>query len=121
MDQINVIPFIDIMLVLLAIVLMTATFISEGRLKISLPEATSEADSGAVASVEIAIDAAGGLFFNAAPVSLHALGARLDGLDKTTSLLLRIDAASSFQHFVAVVDQLKARQLERLTILTERR
>lgn len=27
-DQINVIPFIDIMLVLLAIVLMTATFIS---------------------------------------------------------------------------------------------
>ena len=37
-DGINVIPFIDIMLVLLAIVLTTATFIVEGRLEIRLPE-----------------------------------------------------------------------------------
>ncbi len=39
-DQINVIPFIDIMLVLLAIVLTTATFISQGRLDINVPTAT---------------------------------------------------------------------------------
>jgi biopolymer transport protein ExbD len=38
-DQINVIPFIDIMLVSLAIVLMTATFISQGVVKINPPSA----------------------------------------------------------------------------------
>ena len=47
MDQINVIPFIDIMLVLLAIVLTTATFIVEGRLEIRLPEAASQDEAGA--------------------------------------------------------------------------
>ena len=36
-DQINVIPFIDIMLVLLAIILMTATFIAQGKIDVNLP------------------------------------------------------------------------------------
>jgi hypothetical protein len=42
MDQINVIPFIDVMLVLLAIVLTTATFLIEGRLPIRLPAAETQ-------------------------------------------------------------------------------
>ena len=39
MAQINVIPFIDIMLVLLAVVLTTATFVAQGRIPVALPEA----------------------------------------------------------------------------------
>ena len=34
-DEINIIPFIDIMLVLLAIVLVTASFISQGKIKVN--------------------------------------------------------------------------------------
>ena len=68
MDQINVIPFIDIMLVLLAIVLTTATFIVEGRLQIRLPAATSQTPPPAVERVEIAVDAAGGLFLGGEPL-----------------------------------------------------
>ena len=37
-DSINVVPFIDIMLVLLTIVLATATFIQTGAIPVSLPE-----------------------------------------------------------------------------------
>lgn len=40
-DQINVIPFIDIMLVLLVMVLTTATFIKQGVIPVDLPEASS--------------------------------------------------------------------------------
>lgn len=40
-DDINIIPFIDIMLVLLAIVLITASFISQGKIKVNLPQAKS--------------------------------------------------------------------------------
>ena len=120
MDQINVIPFIDIMLVLLAIVLTTATFISEGRLEIRLPEATSDAHPEAERQIEIAIKADGGLFFEAAPLAPEELGARLDPLGAETPIVLRVDAAARFDRFVAVVDQLKARRLERLTILTRR-
>jgi len=42
-DQINVIPFIDIMLVLLAIVLMTATFIAQGKIDVNLPTSKAPA------------------------------------------------------------------------------
>lgn len=120
MDQINVIPFIDIMLVLLAIVLTTATFIGEGRLEIRLPESANQTGSESPAAVEIAIDAEGGLFLNTEPVPIEALGVRLAALDRATPIVLRVDAATRFDRFVAVVDQLKARQLDRLTILTRK-
>lgn len=38
-DSINVIPFIDIMLVLLVMVLTTATFIKQGIIPVDLPQA----------------------------------------------------------------------------------
>ena len=120
MDQINVIPFIDIMLVLLAIVLTTATFISEGRLEIRLPEATNETRAETGEGIEIAIEADGGIFFETEPLPLAALGPRLDPLTAATPIVLRVDAAVRFEQFVAVVDQLQARRLERLTILTRR-
>ncbi len=120
MDQINVIPFIDIMLVLLAIVLTTATFISEGRLEIRLPVSANQLRADASNSVEIAIDAEGGLFIDSVPLPMETLGARLDVLDRATPIILRVDAAARFARFVAVIDQLKARQLDRLTILTRK-
>jgi len=42
-DSINVIPFIDIMLVLLVMVLTTATFIKQGVIPVALPEAKATA------------------------------------------------------------------------------
>ncbi|HRN00354.1 MAG TPA: biopolymer transporter ExbD, partial [Aliarcobacter cryaerophilus] len=37
-DSINVIPFIDVLLVLLAIVLLTSTFITKGIIPVNLPD-----------------------------------------------------------------------------------
>lgn len=39
MDTINIVPFIDIMLVLLVIVLTSATFIAQGKIPIAIPQA----------------------------------------------------------------------------------
>ena len=39
MDSINIVPFIDIMLVLLVIVLTSATFIAQGKIPIAIPKA----------------------------------------------------------------------------------
>ncbi|MEE9104639.1 biopolymer transporter ExbD, partial [Helicobacter pylori] len=38
-DGLNIVPFIDIMLVLLAIVLSVSTFIAQGKIKVNLPNA----------------------------------------------------------------------------------
>ena len=64
-DQINVIPFIDIMLVLLAIVLTTATFISQGLIEVNLPAADNAvAMKEQHKSLEISIDAGNRMYLD---------------------------------------------------------
>jgi biopolymer transport protein ExbD len=118
MDTINVIPFIDIMLVLLAIVLTTATFLVEGRLDIRLPKAAVEPRPEVMERVEIAIGREGEYYLDAAPVELGPLALQLSALDPQTTIVLRVDAHAQFERFVTVVDLLKARGLERVSILT---
>jgi len=118
MDAINVIPFIDIMLVLLAIVLATATFIAEGRLDIEVPEAASADDARAASALEIAIDSDGNLFVDGSALAVDGLAARLDRIPAQTPIQLRVDEAARFGTFVAVIDLLRARDLERLSITT---
>ncbi len=119
-DQINVIPFIDIMLVLLAIVLTTATFISQGSIEVDLPQAESaealpQTDDK---TVEIAIDTEKRLFFEGDAITQLELAVKLEGLAKETPVILRVDKLVAFQNFVSVVDLLKKNKLEKLSILT---
>lgn len=117
-DQINVIPFIDIMLVLLAIVLTTASFIAQGKIPLDLPIADSAAPLASSATIEIAIDRAGSIFIDGESVHREALDRHLAELPHDARILLRVDAAVEFSAFVVVVDRLKARDLNRVTIVT---
>ena len=117
-DQINVIPFIDIMLVLLAIVLTTATFIAQGIIKVDLPDASSSDSLPQESQREITIDAQHAFFYDGDAVSLALLGERLQALPPETHILLRVDQAVPFEYFVDVIDLLKTNRLERLSIVT---
>lgn len=120
-DQINVIPFIDIMLVLLAIVLTTATFISQGRLDITVPSASKSLPAPDTETpVAIAIDAGHQLYIDETPISLDSLQTRIASLASETPVTLRVDQAVPFQHFVEVIDLLKQHQLNRLSIITRK-
>ena len=117
-DTINVIPFIDIMLVLLAIVLTTATFIAQGKLDIDLPEAQSQDAAADTPGVEIAIDAGAALFYNQEPVTLEQLRTQVAQLEPDTPVTFRVDRSVAFDRFVAVIDVLKTRNLQSLSIVT---
>jgi biopolymer transport protein ExbD len=119
-DSINVIPFIDIMLVLLAIVLTTATFIVEGRLEIRLPESQAQDTQSAVEPVELAIDREGRVFLGDELATLDRLGHHLAAISAETPIVLRVDQDARFAQFVTVVDLLKARGMDKLTILTRK-
>jgi biopolymer transport protein ExbD len=119
-DSINVIPFIDIMLVLLAIVLTTATFIVEGRLEIRLPESQAQDTQSAVEPVELAIDREGWVFLGDELATLDRLGHHLAAISAETPIVLRVDQDARFAQFVTVVDLLKARGMDKLTILTRK-
>ncbi len=121
-DQINVIPFIDIMLVLLAIVLTTATFISQGAIEINLPEAESAVSLPQPSNkkiIEITISAQSELFLDAKKINKQELAKKLQKTNTQTPVLLRVDKKVAFENFVGVIDVLKKYKLEKLTIVTK--
>lgn len=116
-DQINMIPFIDIMLVLLAIVLTTATFVSQGLIEVTLPSAQQVSEAPAAKEpLEIAINAQNELFFASEKLTHEELAQRLTSLSTDTLIVLRIDKAAVFEPFVQLIDLLKQHQFKNLSI-----
>ena len=118
-DEINVIPFIDIMLVLLVMVLTTATFIKQGVIPIELPEATSSEKEELKKEVNIYVNAKGEMFFDKEKVDKSTLEKKLSTVSKDQTVVLRSDKESRFQDFVTVMDLLKKLNHEQLYIVTK--
>lgn len=118
-DSINVIPFIDIMLVLLVMVLTTATFIKQGIIPVDLPTAQAKASEKKQDEVSILVDAKGEIYFQKEKVTLKKLEENLKEISKKSVVVLKSDKTSKFQDFVAVMDILKRLGHEQLYIVTQ--
>ncbi|NCO02227.1 MAG: TonB system transport protein ExbD [Epsilonproteobacteria bacterium] len=118
-DQINVIPFIDIMLVLLVMVLTTATFIKQGVIPVELPHAKGSQKEELKKEISVYVNAMGEMFFEKEKVDLATLEEKLAGLSKEQTVVLRSDKDSKFQDFVSVMDILKRLKHEQLYIVTK--
>ncbi|OIP58341.1 MAG: TonB system transport protein ExbD [Helicobacteraceae bacterium CG2_30_36_10] len=118
-DQINVIPFIDIMLVLLVMVLTTATFIKQGVIPVELPHAKASKKEDLKKEISVYVNAKGEMFFEKEKVDLKTLQEKLSQLSKEQIVVLRSDKESRFQDFVSVMDILKRLNHEQLYIVTK--
>lgn len=118
-DEINVIPFIDIMLVLLVMVLTTATFIKQGVIPVDLPNAKTTSKESLKNEVTVYVNDKGQMFFEKEEVSLLALEKKLSLISKEQTVILRSDKQSKFQDFVSVMDILKKLGHEQLYIVTK--
>ena len=105
-DQINVIPLVDVMLVLLVIVLTTATFITTGQVPVQLAKAKESEDRKDVPLV-ITLTAEGSLFMNDQPVPRDGLRIVLNPHPRESSVLVRADRVTVLDRFVAVVDEIR--------------
>ncbi len=119
-DEINVIPFIDIMLVLLVMVLTTATFIKQGVIPVNLPEAKATNKQDTKKEVTVYVNAKGEMFFEKKKVDLKTLEQKLSEISKKQTVVLRSDKESKFQDFVSVMDILKRLGHEQLYIVTKK-
>lgn len=119
-DSLNMVPFIDIMLVLLTIVLTTSTLIASGRIPVKLPEASAEpADQRQTTTIDI--DAAGVAHYLGEPLTTEALKTRLSALKRDSAVLLRADKAVALQRFIDVADALKQLGFSKVAVQTEAR
>jgi len=119
-DEINVIPFIDIMLVLLVMVLTTATFIKQGVIPVNLPEAKATDKKDTKKEITVYVNAKGEMFFEKEKVDLATLESKLATISKEQTVVLRSDKESKFQDFVSVMDILKRLGHEQLYIVTKK-
>ena len=118
-DQINVIPMIDILLVLLVMVITTATFIKQGILPVDLPDAKSSDKKEDKKEINVYVTKDGTFHLDKEPISVEELEARLSKIPKDMSVVLRSDKESTFQNFVVVMDILKKLKHEQLYIVTK--
>jgi biopolymer transport protein ExbD len=75
MAEINVVPLVDVMLVLLVIFIITAPLLTHS-VKIDLPKASSAPNITRPEHIELGIRADGTLFLNGVPVTRQEMGAR---------------------------------------------
>ncbi len=118
-DEINVIPFIDIMLVLLVMVLTTATFVKQGVIPVELPQAKKATKEKPKKELTISIKANGDIFIDKTKMDKATLKNRLSSIPKEQVVVLRSDKNAKFQDFVTVMDILKGIGHENLYIVTK--
>jgi len=117
-NNMNVIPLVDVMLVLLTIVLTTSTFIAVGAVPVELPK-TSTADTPPLKTKTIEIDCKGNLYLEAQPVSLTALQESLGPMARSMPILIRADKTIALQIFVDVMDVVKCLGFTKVSLQTE--
>jgi biopolymer transport protein ExbD len=119
-ESLNVVPFIDIMLVLLVMVLTTASFVATGRLPVSLPQAApTQVEKKADKLVELGRN--GEIAFEGERIARDGLPARIAGLPPETSFLIRADKDLPLQSFVDVADALKKAKFVHVALQTQNR
>lgn len=120
-DEINIIPFIDIMLVLLAIVLVTASFISQGKIQVNVPKATTTQPMKADELAKLlTITENNEFFFNDQAITKEQLATEIATWDKSQKVSLKVDGAVAFEKFVELTDMLSANEIKNVAIITKK-
>ena len=120
MSEINVTPFVDVMLVLLIIFMVTAPMMVQG-VDVDLPKATSKALKGSEERLIISIDDDRNVFINEQVVSVEfltqKLGAILENFDKK-NVYLRADKKVPYGIVVNVISKIKKAGVDSLGMIT---
>ena len=118
-EGLNVIPLIDIMLVLLAIVLSISTFIAQGHIKIDLPNSESaEKKQDENDKIAVLINKDNEFFIGEEKIAEENLKEKLNEIKNETLIELKSDKESKFDSFIKLIDILKEKNHENFAITT---
>ncbi|MGI0406264.1 biopolymer transporter ExbD [Helicobacter himalayensis] len=122
-DSLNLIPFIDIMLVLLVIVLVSASFVQHSKIQVEIPtleEQKQGATSGESKEKIITIDKEGNYYFEDSQISLESLKNELSRLPKDTQIIIQGDKASELEFFLELSTTLQAFGLNDIYVIMQK-
>lgn len=121
MSQINVTPFVDVMLVLLVIFMVTAPMMQQG-LQVNLPKTQAKSLSADQETVVVSIDKASRIFINTQETSHSELTAKIAAIFETRAkkeVFLKADKDVPYGEVVKTMSEIKGAGIERLGMMTE--
>ena len=119
-DSINVIPFIDVLLVLLAIVLLTSTFITKGIIPVSLPNSNNADNLKPDKEIILVIQENGEILIENKVEILEDVEKIILLSSKETPIHINTDKNTKFESFVQVLDLLKKNNFSNVSIVTKK-
>lgn len=119
-EGLNIVPFIDIMLVLLAIVLSISTFIAQGHIPIDIPSSKHSQNPTEKNKLTISIDASNQLYIDSQPITLDTLRDKIAQISPQTLIELQSDKQSRFQSFINILNILKDNHHENFVITAQK-
>jgi biopolymer transport protein TolR len=118
MSEINVTPFVDVMLVLLVIFMVTAPLMQQG-IDVNLPKAKAK-ELPPEERLIITMKADGNIYLNDVPVDMGTLKEKLSALSKKNpEVFLRADRSVSYGFVAELMAEIKDAGIEKLGLVTE--
>ena len=119
LSEINMVPFVDVVLVLLIIFMITAPILQSG-IEVDVPKTRTVRDT-TQDRIVVTVDKAQRVYIGNDPVNIHQLGAKVHEQLKGSqrSVFLRCDEKVPFGIFASVVDTLRVSGINNISIVTE--
>lgn len=121
-DDINITPLVDVLLVVLVMFILTATAQISG-IRVDLPKASTAIALSEPQTKAISINEAGQVFLDAYPVTLAELESRLraeKAIKPDFPVILRGDAGVQYRKVVEVLDLLRRLEIDQIGLVTGR-
>jgi biopolymer transport protein ExbD len=119
-SEINMVPLIDVMLVLLVIFIITAPLLSHS-IKINVPQASARPVEQEATTIDLAVDARGDMYWNEEPIAADQLLQRFSAeaaLDPQPELRIRADVDTRYEVLARIMSEAKTAGLKRLGFIT---
>jgi biopolymer transport protein TolR len=120
LSDINIVPFVDVMLVLLVIFMITAPILQSG-IEVNVPK-TKTVKELTESRVVVSIDRAQRVYIGDDAVNIHQLGDQVHARmrnPKGDTVYLRCDKTVPFGAFALVVDTLRQSGIQNISVVTE--
>lgn len=119
-NDINITPFVDVVLVLLVIFMVTAPAMIKESLKVKLPKTLTSDLAGEGDQVGVAITKSGQVLLNGKLTSYETLKDELAKYNKETRFMIMADVDSRHGELVRFIDLLKRNGLNRFALQVEK-
>ncbi len=122
-NEINITPFVDVVLVLLVIFMVTAPVMMKESLKVNLPKTLTSDVTAKTDSIGVAITKEGQVLFNGKLLSTENLQNELRTISQNapeTNFLISADTETRHGDVVRMIDMLKKNNLNRFALQVEK-